>query len=314
MANSNLRVTALINTYNYGRYVSFAINSVLQQTYKNIEIIVVDDGSTDHTQDILAQYGSRIRVARAINGGQGHAFNVGIPLAQGELIMLLDADDVWLPRKVERMVELAAEKPNAVMFYHRFVNVDDKEVPLDEPSPGTLLNGDQRTSYLRSGGSYWAPITSVLAFRAEHLRRLVPIPTYAVREGADTVITDCSLLLGDVASIPEVLTHRRLHGSNLYAAGREGHLRPQAVRESDVRRVEWRMHCNREIMHRLGLPFEIDIERNEWRTMNLYWLGRASLWQVIRACVLCQDHKRILDRLQRVKWAMQLKKFAALTQ
>ena len=89
----------------------FAINSVLNQTYPNIEIIVVDDGSTDHTPDVLAQYKDRLLAIRTQNGGQGHAFNVGIPKARGELVMLLDADDMWLPEKVERMVELAARRP-----------------------------------------------------------------------------------------------------------------------------------------------------------------------------------------------------------
>src|SRR5215217_4330239 len=90
-------VTALINTYNYGRYLPYAINSVLNQTYPNIEIIVVDDGSTDQTPQIVAQYKGLVRSIRTENGGQGHAFNVGIPLARGELLMLLDADDLWLP-------------------------------------------------------------------------------------------------------------------------------------------------------------------------------------------------------------------------
>lgn len=303
-------VTALINTYNYARYLPFAINSVLAQTYRNIEIIVVDDGSTDHTPEVLALYGDRIRVIRTQNGGQGHAFNVGIPAAHGELIMMLDADDVWLPEKVETMVKLAARNPEAGMLYHRFLNVDNSGNQLDEPAPGTLVNGDHSAAYKNSGGSYWAPVTSVLAFRAEHARRLVPIPSLAVREGADNVLTDCSILLAKVCSVPDVLTHRRLHGKNLYAGGRETHVRSRRTREEDVRRIDWRMYCNQLVMRRLAQPLKIDLERNEWRTMNLYWLGRAPLWKVLRACLLCQDHKKIADRVQRAMWTIKLKKFA----
>src|SRR5215469_3272736 len=101
-------VSALINTYNYARYLPFAINSVLRQTYPNIEIIVVDDGSTDHTPEVLEQYRDRVQVIRTHNGGQGHAFNLGIGKANGELLMLLDADDFWAPQKVQLMVDLAA--------------------------------------------------------------------------------------------------------------------------------------------------------------------------------------------------------------
>src|SRR5437899_12739946 len=106
-------VTALINTYNYGRFLPFAINSVLNQTYKNIEIIVVDDGSTDHTQEVLERYADRVRKIRTTNGGQAQARNVGIPLARGELLMLLDADDAWLPGKVQRRVEVEDDPANA---------------------------------------------------------------------------------------------------------------------------------------------------------------------------------------------------------
>src|SRR5438552_18441577 len=100
-------VTALINTYNYGRFLPFAINSVLNQTYKNIEIIVVDDGSTDHTQEVLERYADRVRNIRTTNGGQAQSFNVVIPFARAELRMLLEADDVWLLRNVERVVDFA---------------------------------------------------------------------------------------------------------------------------------------------------------------------------------------------------------------
>src|SRR2546429_6094216 len=157
-------VTALINTYNYGRFLPFAINSVLNQTYKNIEIIVVDDGSTDHTQEVLERYADRVRNIRTTNGGQAQAFNVGIPLARGELLMLLDADDAWLPGKVERMVEFAAERPNAAMLYHRFQNVDASGREVGIPQPLALTDGDYRNQYVRSGGGWGGPITSGLAF------------------------------------------------------------------------------------------------------------------------------------------------------
>ena len=225
-------VTALINTYNYGRYLPFAINSVLNQTYPNIEIIVVDDGSTDHTPEVLAQYKDKITAIRTENGGQGHAFNVGIPKARGELLMLLDADDIWLPNKVERMVELAAKRPKAAMLYHRFQNIDKNGNELGVPQPVTLTDGHYRSKYLRSGGSWWSPITSVLVLRPEQMRPLLPIPTYAHREGADTLITDYCAVSSEIASLPEALTLRRLHGANLYAAGRDDRsFRSKEIRE-----------------------------------------------------------------------------------
>jgi glycosyltransferase involved in cell wall biosynthesis len=301
-------VTALINTYNYGRYLPFAINSVLNQTYPDIEILVVDDGSTDHTPQVLAQYGDKIRVIRTANGGQGHTFNVGIPAARGDLVMLLDADDTWLPTKVERMVELALKRPNAVLLYHRFQNIDRNGIEQGEPQPHTLTNGDYRGKYLRSGGTWWSPITSVLVLRPAHIRRALPIPTYAVREGADTLLTDFCAVTGEIAALPESLTQRRLHGSNLYAAGRDDRsYRSKEIREADVRRIEWRMFCLRQVVERAGGTFDIDLDRNEWRVTNLYWLGRASLLKVVRASLTCPEHS-LKYRWQRLKWVLAGKK------
>src|SRR5262245_260978 len=206
MAAHRPLVTALINTYNYGRYLPFAINSVLKQTYPNIEIIVVDDGSTDHTPEIIAHYAGRVRAVRTENGGQAHAFNVGIPLARGELLMLLDADDIWLPEKVERMVELASQRPEAGMLYHRFQNIDRSGRELGPPQPYTLTDGDYRSGYLSSGGSWWSPVTSVLVLRPSHVLRALPLPTYGHREGADTLLTDFCAVTSQIASSPEALT------------------------------------------------------------------------------------------------------------
>src|SRR2546430_14184868 len=182
-------VTALINTYNYARFLPFAINSVLNQTYKNIEIIVVDDGSTDHTQEVLERYADRVRNIRTTNGGQAQAFNVGIPWARGELLMLLDADDAWLPGKVERMVEFAAERPNAAMLYHRFQNVDASGREVGIPQPLALTDGDYRNKYVRSGGGWWRPATPMRGFPPEHNLRGPPRPPYTPRGRAQPGLT-----------------------------------------------------------------------------------------------------------------------------
>jgi glycosyltransferase involved in cell wall biosynthesis len=278
-------VSALLNTYNYARYLPMAINSVVNQTYGNIEIIVVDDGSTDETPQVLQKYADRVRIIRVKNGGQANAFNIGIPACRGELVMLLDADDQWLPTKVERMVAFAARHPKAGMLYHRFVNIDAHGFVHDWPQPLSLLNGDCRAHYLRTAGSYWGTVTSTMVLRPQIASRILPIPTYGVREGADSVLADCCVLLGEVAGSTEMLAHRRLHGTNFYAAGRELMLRSAQVRAQDVRRVEWRMEIIRQIMERLGVPFEVDIERNEWRTINQYLLGNRSFFRMAYNCL-----------------------------
>lgn len=94
-------ISAVIPTYNYGRFVGVAVDSALAQTYRNVEVIVVDDGSKDDTRERLAPYGDRIRYIYQENGGLSAARNTGIRASSGEWIGLLDADDVWHPRKLE---------------------------------------------------------------------------------------------------------------------------------------------------------------------------------------------------------------------
>src|SRR6185503_17693345 len=97
-------ISIIINNYNYGRFLSDAIDSALQQTYKNIEVIVVDDGSTDHSREIMANYGNTIISILKENGGQGSAYNAGFLVSHGTFICNLDADDTLLPTAMEQAI------------------------------------------------------------------------------------------------------------------------------------------------------------------------------------------------------------------
>lgn len=100
-------VSVIIPNYNYGRFLSEAIESVLSQTYACSEIIVVDDGSTDDSLNVLAQYEKKgVKVIRQKNCGVGAARNAGAKASSGDFIAFFDADDIWLPHKIERQLEL----------------------------------------------------------------------------------------------------------------------------------------------------------------------------------------------------------------
>ena len=97
-------VSVIIPTYNNAAYLVESVESVLNQSYRNIELIVVDDGSTDNTQAVLAGFGDRLRYVRKANGGPSSARNLGIQMARGQLIAFQDADDLWLPEKLALQV------------------------------------------------------------------------------------------------------------------------------------------------------------------------------------------------------------------
>ena len=99
-------VSVIIPAYNREKTIRRAVDSALAQTYPSIEIIVVDDGSRDHTAEILLEYGEKLRLIRQKNGGASSARNTGIRAAQGEIIAFLDSDDAWLPHKISRQVAL----------------------------------------------------------------------------------------------------------------------------------------------------------------------------------------------------------------
>lgn len=121
----NSMISVIIPTYNRANYLSEAIDSVLAQTYKNYEIIVVDDGSTDNTRKVLEKYSNKIRYIYQENKGPSAARNNGIKNAKGELIAFLDSDDAWLPEKLERQLELFRKNDELGLVSSAYYSCDE---------------------------------------------------------------------------------------------------------------------------------------------------------------------------------------------
>src|SRR3954463_5985134 len=110
-------VSIVIPCFNYGHYLGYAVDSALAQTYKPIEVIVVDDGSEDDTAAVVARYGSAVTYRRKANGGLSSARNTGARGATGDHIVFLDADNLLDPKYVERCVTVMQECPDAGFVY-----------------------------------------------------------------------------------------------------------------------------------------------------------------------------------------------------
>ena len=110
-------ITAIVPTYNRARYLATAIDSVLDQTLRPAEVLVVDDGSVDETREILKTYGARIQAIHKTNGGKASALNLALKNARGEFIWIFDDDDVALPDALEKMFNALAEHPESAFAY-----------------------------------------------------------------------------------------------------------------------------------------------------------------------------------------------------
>jgi glycosyltransferase involved in cell wall biosynthesis len=125
-----VQVSVIIPTYNSVKYVIAATESVLAQTFKDFEIIVVDDGSTDETESVLSLYQNKIRYIRQPNNGVAVARNRGIAESRGKYVAFLDADDTWLPNKLERQMNAMRQQTQYQACYSAFTVVDSDLNPL----------------------------------------------------------------------------------------------------------------------------------------------------------------------------------------
>src|SRR5262249_12862755 len=115
---SDVKISVFINNYNYGRFLGAAIDSALAQTHADSEVIVVDDGSTDNSREVIAHFGERIRPVLKPNGGQGSAFNAGVNASRGDVVCMLDADDFFAADKVSRVASAFAAHPDIGWVFH----------------------------------------------------------------------------------------------------------------------------------------------------------------------------------------------------
>lgn len=142
-------VSVVIPTYNAADLLPDAVESVLAQTYRDFELIVVDDGSTDETPEVMERYADDVRYVRKENGGSASARNRGIREARGQYVALLDADDLWLPEKLEHQMEQFEAQQDLAWSYTDWVHVDAE-------TGGPMYHGSQVMNY--RGGNVLRPL------------------------------------------------------------------------------------------------------------------------------------------------------------
>jgi len=221
-------VSIVIDNFNYARFLRAAIDSALAQSYAPVEVVVVDDGSTDNSRDVISSYGDRVSAVFKPNGGHASAFNAGFRASHGSIVMFLDADDVLLPNAVEEVVRAWHPGVAKAQFVLAHIDADGHALGGTVPySPAQMPDGDIRASILDAGGYIGVP-TSGNAFARTVLDRLLPLPESQWHQAADTSLEILAPFLGDVVSIRKTLGCYRIHESNHGMLGEE--LDPRKLR------------------------------------------------------------------------------------
>jgi glycosyltransferase involved in cell wall biosynthesis len=206
-------VSVVIPNYNYAHYLRETIDSVLAQTYPHIEVIVVDDGSTDASKDILAGYGDNIRTVFQQNQGVSAARNNGAAESNGEFISFLDADDAWLSTKIEKQVRAFDNDETLGLVHVGVVEVDADGNSLVERLEGvegqvsSILLMLKREGVLGGGSGLMVP---------RHVFDEVGGFDLRLSTSADWDLFYRISESYDVAFVPEVLLRYRVHGSNMH--------------------------------------------------------------------------------------------------
>lgn len=210
----------IINNYNYGQFLREAIESALSQTYPNLEVVVVDDGSTDQSRSTIEGYGNRIIPVLKANGGQGSAINAGFAASRGEYILFLDSDDFLHPGAVQRIMHKFRSDVSLGKVHFRLEMVDNTGRSLGRTVPNAytpLPEGDLSETVHKYGpGSYTNPPTTGNAFRRKSLDMVLPIPEKDYRISADSYLFMTIPFTGTMGSLDGTFGSYRVHQNNGY--------------------------------------------------------------------------------------------------
>lgn len=216
----SLSFSIIVNNYNYAAFLDAAIRSALGQTAANVEVIVVDDGSTDASRDVIGAFGSAIVPVFKENGGQASACNAGFRHARGDVVLFLDADDVLHPHCCATIAASGVFEGNASKVNFGLDKIDAVGRNIGGSYMAfPLPAGDFRSSLLDRGFMPTMPMSGN-AFARHALERIMPIPEPDYVYAADVAINNGVGLCGPVGAINEVLGSYRVHGRNASAQAR----------------------------------------------------------------------------------------------
>lgn len=263
----------IIDNYNYARFLGEAIESALAQTYPHTEIIVVDDGSTDESREVIAGYGARVIAVLKENGGQASAFNAGFKASRGDVIIFLDADDMLLPMAVEKAMPLFGDPDVVKVHWPRWI-VDKTGKPTGKIFPSVALpEGDLRDKVLQAGPTSMMCSLLAAAWSRSFIDRISPVPEDIYRRGADTYLFELAPFFGLLRTISEPQDLYRQHGAN-------GHL---SMTFDEKLRRELRFYencCSALQQHFSRIDVVLPVE--EWRRHSWWYRQQRAVEEIAK--------------------------------
>ncbi len=211
-----MRISVVIPTYNRAELLQESLESVFAQTYKPSQVIVVDDGSTDHTDKVLAEFGDQVQTIRLGQSGVSAARNAGIDVATGDYIAFLDSDDLWHPEKIEKHLAFATTHPEMKLTYTDALQFSRNGI--EEKSFAEIFPALKNPSHLFTPmiSEFAIPLTSTVMIQTSLLKKTELRFPVKIKIGEDLGLFLKILLAGEeFGYLPEKLTMRRMHESNI---------------------------------------------------------------------------------------------------
>lgn len=212
-----MKVSIVIVNYNYARFLRQAIGSALSQTYDNIEIVVVDDGSTDDSSAVIKSYGNLVIPVLKANGGQLSSYFHGLTVCSGDLVLYLDADDFLYPHCLSEVIANWEQECVKAHYYLDVVDEDGARMDAVVPS-GCLGRGKSPLKMMRRFGAYCSPPASGNVYSRDFLAKVLTPETYkrlltfyATSGGADAIPICSAPYFGGIVAIPRALACYRRH-------------------------------------------------------------------------------------------------------
>ena len=217
MSQKSFLVSIIVNSYNYGRFLHQTIDSALSQSYKHTEVIVVDDGSTDNSVEIINSYGKKIIPVIKSNGGQGSALNAGFVACKGDVIIFLDSDDKLMPTMAEYAVQPFYDSEIAKVDWPLLI-IDERGAPTGERLPKNSAEQPVFRKLTLENGPYYdwnvTIPTSGNAWSRSFLEKVLPMPEPWYITCADEFLFTLSPIYGSNKRLTQPLAYYRSHNSN----------------------------------------------------------------------------------------------------